>query len=165
MTPITATNRDEALAANWREWLAGYFDGGAHVVAGASRTFPAATISFDQAAPPQPLNGVHLTVAGRLEGQEEFLQDAGQRRILDWDGLFITRCALRPSGAAAGDPHVLCRRAHTLLCALLESNTARLPLARTGLRLLEVKQSRVIEEEKFATRTVRVLAEVDYVTE
>ena len=97
--------------ALWQEFLAGYFDGGAHLVGRASVVFPKATLRFQEASLPQPLKGLGISVVWVTQVRVE-------RR---WEVLTAAELALLPAGTPAEQERM---QAHCSFLFLVRALTA-----------------------------------------
>ena len=88
---IDGMDAEGSALALWQEYLAGYFDGGAHLVGRASVVFPKATLRFQEASLPQPLRGLGISVVWVTQVRVE-------RR---WEVLTAAELALLPAGTPA----------------------------------------------------------------
>ena len=88
---IDGMDAEGSALALWQEYLAGYFDGGAHLVGRASVVFPKATLRFQEASLPQPLKGLGISVVWVTQVRVE-------RR---WEVLTAAELALLPAGTSA----------------------------------------------------------------
>ena len=88
---IDGMDAEGSALALWQEYLAGYFDGGAHLVGRASVVFPKATLRFQEASLPQPLKGLGISVVWVTQVRVE-------RR---WEVLTAAELAFLPAGTPA----------------------------------------------------------------
>lgn len=153
---VTYLTLDEAPQRLWSEWLLSWFDGGSHEIGPSGTgavTFPRASVSFDQAALPQALNGVNILILQTTLDNDQFLTATGKahRDYCRWD--FFVR-----AGSASGDsnPAYQCRQATQLLRACLMNENATYPLAQKGIYDLEVTESETIMSDLYQLRRVRV---------
>jgi len=79
---------DGSALALWQEFLAGYFDGGAHQVGRVTVAFPKAVLRFQEASLPQPMKGVAISVVWVVPARVERY----------WDTLTAAELAAMPAG-------------------------------------------------------------------
>jgi hypothetical protein len=147
----------------WREWLGGYFDGAAHEVGPSGTgfvTFPQATLSFDQAALPQPLNGLNILVLQQTVDTETFLTPTGKfkRDRMRWE--FFVRSASVSAGQ--GNPEYQCRQAAQLLHGCLLNENATIALAEKGITDLDVKEAEPLMSNQYQLRRIRAAGSFAY---
>lgn len=170
-TATTLTNVQENLPRLWHAWLSDYFDGGLHPLGGEQTAFPRASLIHDQGASDQPLHaaegsGLEIHAINELGRLETFQGGApgGEDAYQDVRTTFVVRARIAPASTptAQGNSKYQCRRAATLLQALLVSPTALLPLARYGLGNLEVIDGRPLEPDGTHERLIRVRGELAF---
>lgn len=158
---VTYLTLDEAPQKLWWEWLGGYFDGGMHEV-GPSGTgavaFPQASLSFEQAAIPQPLDGPNILVTQETIDSQPFLTESGKNCIdtMRWD--FYIRAASSQLGKAEVD----CRTTSQCLKALLRNDYALLPLTRKGLYDIAWHEAKLVQDPLYQLRRIRVTGRLNY---
>ena len=85
---VDGLDLEGSALALWQEFLAGYFDGGAHPVGRGAVTFPNAVLRFQEASLPQPLPGVGISVVWVMPARVERY----------WDTLTAAELATMPAG-------------------------------------------------------------------
>lgn len=108
---VDGLDAEGSALALWQEYLAGYFDGGTHLVGRMSVVFPKATLRFQEASLPQPLKGLGISVVWVTQVRTE-------RR---WEVLTAPDLALLPAGTPADQERV---QAHCSFLFLVRALTA-----------------------------------------
>ena len=85
---VDGLDLEGSALALWQEFLAGYFDGGAHPVGRGAVTFPNAVLRFQEASLPQPMKGVAISVVWVMPARVERY----------WDTLTAAELAAMPAG-------------------------------------------------------------------
>ena len=108
---IDGMDAEGSALALWQEYLAGYFDGGAHLVGRVPVVFPKASLRFQEASLPQPLKGLGISVVWVTQVRVE-------RR---WEVLTAAELALLPAGTSAEQERM---QAHCSFLFLVRALTA-----------------------------------------
>lgn len=165
---VTWQTAEEAPQRLLYEWLSGYFDGGSHEV-GPSGTgavlFPKASISFDQAELPQPLDGsgvsgLNILVIGQTIDTVTFMDGDGKFMRSEVRLDFFVRAGVAAFGQ--GNPQYVCRKAAQLLRACLTNDHALQPLAQKGIYDLYVKEAEPIISTFYQLRRIRGRCRFEY---
>lgn len=93
---VDGLDAEGSALALWQEYLAGYFDGGTHLVGRVSVAFPKATLRFQEASLPQPLKGLGISVVWVTQVRTE-------RR---WEVLTAPELAALPAGTPVDQERV-----------------------------------------------------------
>lgn len=160
---VTYLTLEEAPQKLWHEWLSGLFDGEAHMIGPSGTdavTFPEASLSFDQAALAQPLNGLNILVLQQTLSGDCYLSEKGKDVSNEMRWSFFVRAASTPGGL--GNPEYQCRQAAQLLRACLLNSHATRGLAEKGIHELEVSEADPIESSHYQLRRIRVRGILDY---
>lgn len=151
---------DTASQAALREWIASWFDGQPHSVAGYTVQLPEAHVAFDRGDLPQPLRGVGITVVSETDASQSYLDDSGATHFT---GARWT-VYVRASGGAddSGNAEYRCRLAADALRALLQDPAASLPLARAGITGVRCQPARVLGSADYHVRMMPFRATVKH---
>lgn len=159
LTEATIESGSKALLA---EWLAGYFDGQAHVVWGSSVVFPSCSIRFDASATRQPLVQAGSDVAAEIRvvskpGRVVRCPDeVGTKAFAGVTLQFYVRAQVMGSGT--GNSNLVADRVSELLFAVLSNPAERYALAQKGITHLVPRTPETIAAKDFAMRLIHCRA-------
>lgn len=149
--------------ALWREWLASWFDGASHVIgASPAEVFPSVTLRFQQAEPPQPLDGISVAVVMLGPGSATQCWDpkpgSGLQHLNEAPVTF--QCWVRAAGAMSdtASPDWWAARTAGLLYAILTNSASRHALSEKGIMRLRVRLPEPVPQKTYATRLVTARA-------
>jgi hypothetical protein len=160
--PIDGAAVEETLSNLWHEFLAGWFDGAQHTLAGIAIDFPQAFILFPGQSLPD--EGLSIQVIQARPGTIQRVQWApDQWRVFEKAELdFYVRARVKAARSDGHNSRSLCRRGADLLHGLLSSIDATAPLSRKGLGAFRVSKPVLVADDATALRNVNLRTHLNY---
>ncbi|HXJ61149.1 MAG TPA: hypothetical protein VNU68_31270 [Verrucomicrobiae bacterium] len=153
---ITIVSVEQSALNLWHEFLAGYFDGAAHLIRGNSVVFPDAQLLFQQAKQPTKPLSIHLVGVTQPRVIRRMLPNGRRTGQVD----MIWNFWLRASGVntGTGGPDVQIKKLEDALFMLLSDKLLTAPLARRGIHHVAPRLGAVSASAEYAMRTLTVSA-------
>ena len=174
MTPLTELTLETAPKALWREFLAGYFDGGSHDVGVHPAVFfPRVALAFGQGVVDQPLAAADNPKVAQTSAEIRVLclprreTVTANGNVLDGVGLLVTdyvafQFQIRASKPRGEDAQLLADQVAQLLKALLTNPETRYLLAQVGITHLEPLKPALLSSTDYALRLLNCPAQLQY---
>jgi hypothetical protein len=142
---------EESSMKLWQEFLAGYFNGAVHF----QMPYPQASLSFQQAQLPQPLDGLNLHVVGSTTGKPRiFPMPRGLTAFQRINWTFFLRASVKAGRADGHNSESLVRWGADALYHVLMSDGQLFPLYRAGILQIRPSPSRPVASLEYAMRSL-----------
>jgi hypothetical protein len=164
---ISILSVEESAMRLLQEFLAGWFDGGQHIIAGTARKFPAAILTFQEQPLPSPFDGFGIQVVLARNSKVQRRQWAeGKWMITERCAIdFYLRARVKEASPDSVNSAYLVRQGGDLLFALLESIESVKPLLRRGMGVFRPSRPTIVTTSGMPMRHLSLWVNFNYPSE